>query len=98
MARNGFRDARKQRNFVLEHWLDRELVRVAAARGVSVNGLLVGLVEEVCGVGGDRGSGVGSGVASAVGGVGEAGGGVGDGYVVGVFGEGRSVDPLGDIA
>lgn len=95
---NRFRAVRKQRNFVLERWLDERLVAVAAGRGVSVNGLLVLLVEEACGVGGDRGSGVGGGVEASGGGVGASGGGVGDGYSVGVFGAGGFVDPIEEIA
>ena len=95
---NAFRDARKQRNLVLDCGLDVLLVGVARGRGVSVNGLLVSLIEEVCGVGGDSGSGVGVGVASSGVGVGASGGRVGDGYAVGVFGAGGFVDPLGDIA
>lgn len=98
MGRNDYRDARKQRNVVLDPGLDRLLVRVAADAGVSVNQFVVWLIEEACGVGGDRGSRVGSGIASSVDCVGAPGGGVGDGYAVGVSGSGGFVDPLEGIA
>lgn len=93
MGRNDYRDARKQRNLILDHGLDARLVVAAKASRVSVNEFLVRLIEEVCGVGECDGSGGGGGVAAEGGDSGSGGGRVGDGVVVGVSGgSGRSVD------
>lgn len=94
MSRNDYRDARKQRNLILEHGLDARLVAVARAGRVSVNEFVVRLIEEAVGdVGECGGRAGGGGVASEGGGAGAVGGRVGDGGVVGVSGgAGRSVD------
>lgn len=95
MGRNDYRDARKQRNLILDHGLDGLLVAAARGAGVSVNEFVVRLVEEAVGYGGDDcGRGDRSGVASAGGGSGAGGGRGGRGDSVGVPVAGRSVDPL----
>ena len=74
VGRNDYRDARKQRNLILDHGLDACLVAAAKAAGVSVNEFVTRLIEEAVNVGerdgrGDRGR-----TAEAVVGVGAPGG------------------------
>lgn len=87
MGRNDYRDARKQRNLILDPGLDGRLVAVARGGGVSVNEFVVRLIEEAVSdvgeCGGQRG---GVGVEASGGGSGAVGGRFGDGGVVGVFG------------
>lgn len=93
MGRNDYRDARKQRNLILDHGLDGRLVAAAKGERVSVNEFVVRLIEEAVGyAGGDSGSGDCAGVASAGGFVGAAGGRGGGGDSVGVSAAGGSVD------
>ncbi len=93
MGRNDYRDARKQRNLILDHGLDGRLVAAARGGRVSVNEFVVRLIEEAVGyAGGDCGRGDCSGVASAGDCVGAAGGRGGGGDSVGVSVEGGFVD------
>lgn len=93
MGRNDYRDARKQRNLILDHGLDGRLVAAARGAGVSVNEFVVRLVEEAVGyAGGDSGRGDCSGVASAGGVVGAAGGRGSGGDSVGVSAAGGPVN------
>lgn len=95
MGRNDYRDARKQRNLILDHGLDGRLVAAARDKRVSVNEFVVRLIEEAVGyAGGDCGRGDRAGVASAGNCVGAAGGRGSGGDSVGVPVAGRSVDPL----
>ena len=93
VGRNDYRDARKQRNVVLDHALDDRLRLVAKGRGLSVNEFVVSLIEREVGYGGDDcGRGDSAGVASSGGGAGAGGGRGGGGDSVGVSVAGRSVD------
>lgn len=93
MGRNDYRDARKQRNVVLDHALDDRLRVVARERGLSVNELLVRLIEREVGYAGDDcGRGDRSGVAASGVGAGAGGGRGGGGDSVGLSAQGRSVD------
>lgn len=93
MGRNDYRDARKQRNVVLDHALDDRLRVVARERGLSVNELLVRLIEREVGYAGDDyGRGDRSGVAASGVGVGAERGRGGGGDSVGLSAAGRSVD------
>lgn len=93
VGRNDYRDARKQRNLILDHGLDGRLVAAARGAGVSVNEFVVRLVEEAVGYGGDDcGRGDRSGVASAGGGAGAGGGRGSGGDSVGVSAAGGSVN------
>ena len=93
VGRNDYRDARKQRNVVLDHALDDRLRVVAKERGLSVNEFVVRLIEREVGYAGDDcGRGDRAGVASSGVAVGAAGGRGGGGDSVGVSAAGRSVD------
>ena len=93
MGRNDYRDARKQRNLILDHGLDGWLVAAARGAGVSVNEFVVRLVEEAVGyAGGDSGRGDCAGVASAGGDSGAGGGRGSGGDSVGVSAQGGPVD------
>lgn len=93
VGRNDYRDARKQRNVVLDHALDDRLRVVARERGLSVNEFVVRLIEREVGYGGgDSGRGDRSGDQASGGVVGAGGGRGGGGDSVGVSAQGRSVD------
>ena len=93
MGRNDYRDARKQRNLILEHGLDARLVAAAKAARVSVNEFVVRLVEEAVGdVGEYSGRGDRSRVEAAGDFVGAGGGRGSGGDSVGVSAAGGSVD------
>ena len=89
---NRWRAVRRQRNLVLDVVLDERLVLAAKYASMSVNGFIVGLIEEACDAGDHRRSAGSDGVAAAGDRVGASGGRVGDGNAVGVSAQGRSVD------
>lgn len=93
VGRNDYRDARKQRNLILDHGLDGRLVAAAKGARVSVNEFVVRLIEEAVGYAGDDcGRGDCSGVEASGGGAGAGGGRGGGGDFVGVSAQGGSVN------
>lgn len=95
---NRWRAVRRQRNLVLAVGLDDRLVLAAKHANMSVNGFIVGLIEEACDAGDHRGSADRDRVAPSVDRVGSSRGGVGDGDAVGVPGTGRPVDAFMALA
>lgn len=93
VGRNDYRDARKQRNLILDHGLDGRLVVAARGARVSVNEFVVRLIEEAVGDGvDDSGRGDCSGVAASGGVAGAGRGRGGGGDSVGLSAQGGSVD------